>query len=1228
MVRRPYLSKSIEGLAEIFESHPSDRLVLEALAAELQHRRTQKAKTLASRVKTTLVQVSRVPDPPRPAVAGREVGPPAPNPGPLSGSPARERQQTLPFDPLTPMDQRPATPEELKAARSTEQRTVVASTVAPDPQHPKVPIDWIPLAGNTGGIPPASFEPAEPAAILDSWVALEVLSPQTFKNPEELVDGDRGRVALFADRRLPWEGGGENPGHGYRLFYHVILGAMRMDLAAEELLRAFGDTRVERPGTRDLAALAAITVDQQGRPVHERPVSACSFPWGFSQVVAGQLGELRNWPSVEKFLTEGLLKILTNQSEDGQVLSLTRGDIDRATEWLAESCSIPKELLVAPFFCLRLFRWHELRGGPEPMLLNSFFIEDLGVARRLVMDRSAGHTVNRYLVVERPSTQIDLLKDRSALEELVAPNRVPPARWPTRGGYSLDLMQQAAINLVMTECSSEEGLVGINGPPGTGKTTLLRDLVAAIVTARAEVLATFDDPEAAFTHRAQVARGGGRFGHLYEIHSRLRGFECLVASSNNKAVENISRELPEWKAISELFAPRYFRTTAEAVARPASEGTEEQEGAAWGLVAAILGNAANRVQFYKSAWRDPEDGLLTYLWAASGHQQTVRRMNPETGAETEVTPRVVLCERPPAGTLVALTDWRSERQRFLATVARSRKALDNLETTRQRLRRLHGLRKAGVGLEQTAQAVTLQHEKAATESREATAALESCRVGANTAQGQLAKTRAERPSLLARVFRTARWTAWRTAHSESLRKHQQAERAFADASETARRASERLQTAERQVVHINEQLRCNRAALDGLIGDLTARQHEMGPHFADAAFWRAEHDEFHRSVAWLTARVQALRDDTFKAAFELHRAFIDAAAKPIRNNIDALFSVLLGQGLNAEKAALLPSLWATLFLVVPVVSTTFASVHRMLSPLGPEEIGWLLIDEAGQAVPQAAVGAMMRARRTVVVGDPLQIQPVVTLPLPLVERICRQFGVSSQDWAAPWASSQALADRSSKYNAWIEQPEGDVRVGAPLLVHRRCAEPMFSISNRIAYGDQMVYATPNRSSAIREILGPSRWYHTFGGGDDKWCPEEGRVAVRLVNKLLDAGVGTPDLFLITPFRIVQFRLRELVCQRGYPAVRIAGPAARQWARDHIGTVHTVQGKEAEAVILVLGAPNPEQTGARTWATTTSNLLNVAVSRAKEALYVIGNHDLWSQHGNCRELASRLPVERA
>jgi hypothetical protein len=139
---------------------------------------------------------------------------------------------------------------------------------------------------------------------------------------------------------------------------------------------------------------------------------------------------------------------------------------------------------------------------------------------------------------------------------------------------------------------------------------------------------------------------------------------------------------------------------------------------------------------------------------------------------------------------------------------------------------------------------------------------------------------------------------------------------------------------------------------------------------------------------------QRARDDVFVAFMALHKAFIDAAAKPIRHNLGALMHIFGGARLVGDKKEnLLPQSWSSLFLLVPVISTTFASVERMLGRLPPQSLGWLLIDESGQALPQAAVGALMRTCRAVVVGDPMQTEPAVTLPNTFTQTVCARFGV-------------------------------------------------------------------------------------------------------------------------------------------------------------------------------------------------------------------------------------------
>ncbi len=98
--------------------------------------------------------------------------------------------------------------------------------------------------------------------------------------------------------------------------------------------------------------------------------------------------------------------------------------------------------------------------------------------------------------------------------------------------------------------------------------------------------------------------------------------------------------------------------------------------------------------------------------------------------------------------------------------------------------------------------------------------------------------------------------------------------------------------------------------------------------------------------------------------------------------------------------------------------------------------------------------------------------------------------------------------------------------------------------------------------------------------------------------------------MISPFRMVADVCYEEFNEKG---------------RVECGTIHTFQGKEAEVVFLVLGTL-PENVRARDWVAGSPNMLNVAVTRAKARLYVIGNRRVWSGHRYFSELAGALPVK--
>ena len=312
--------------------------------------------------------------------------------------------------------------------------------------------------------------------------------------------------------------------------------------------------------------------------------------------------------------------------------------------------------------------------------------------------------------------------------------------------------------------------------------------------------------------------------------------------------------------------------------------------------------------------------------------------------------------------------------------------------------------------------------------------------------------------------------------------------------------------------------------------------------------------------------------------------------------------------------------------MVPLVSTTFASVGHMFTGLPPEGLGWLLIDEAGQSAPQVAVGAMWRASNVVVVGDPRQLQPVATVTPRLEGALAKAYGVDDK-WRPLTTSVQAVADESARWGTWLAPTAEEPRlwIGAPLRVHRRCDQPMLTICNEIAYpvngqtdaaGDGgasngrsglMIDGVPARKDLA---LPRSQWYHQRTvTSQGHFVPAEMRSPSRqLLGDRLRAGVPLREIICISPFRDTADRLGGLADVYGDEFPRRHHPH-RPGAGSRRG-VPRARGGPGQAGSQGVGFANP-------------NLVNVAVSRAKRRLYVVGDETAWSSYPFFDVLSARL-----
>ena len=111
------------------------------------------------------------------------------------------------------------------------------------------------------------------------------------------------------------------------------------------------------------------------------------------------------------------------------------------------------------------------------------------------------------------------------------------------------LGQQLAVNEAIAMPRAGGNLFAVNGPPGTGKTTMLRDLIAGFVTERAERLAALTDPADAFLDDPDRWETTPYRRVIHRLRPELTGFELVLASSNNGAVENVTLEIPSSEAV-------------------------------------------------------------------------------------------------------------------------------------------------------------------------------------------------------------------------------------------------------------------------------------------------------------------------------------------------------------------------------------------------------------------------------------------------------------------------------------------------------------------------------------------------------------------------------------------------------------------------------------------------------------------------------------------------------
>lgn len=362
----------------------------------------------------------------------------------------------------------------------------------------------------------------------------------------------------------------------------------------------------------------------------------------------------------------------------------------------------------------------------------------------------------------------------------------------------------------------------------------------------------------------------------------------------------------------------------------------------------------------------------------------------------------------------------------------------------------------------------------------------------------------------------------------------------------------------------------------------------------------------------LTKEYDREREKLFMLACKVNGAFVKASYA-VQKNMKLFCSAVENKNSGLDSCDMeraFPSLFQTLFLVMPVISTTLASVQNFLGSVKKKAVfGMLILDEAGQLQPHTVLGALMRCQRAVIVGDPKQIEPVVMEDASIIRTFLSKPIL--QPYMDKTLSVQSFANYINPFGAYLTSGNQEEWVGSPLVEHRRCIEPMFSIANRLSYCQTMKKQTalPGRETVKTFLLKKSCWIHVSGkeapGEKNHFVSRQGDIVLRLLaEKIRIKKEALNKVFVITPFASVAAGLKKMIA--GSDLIRKKEVEA--WLlEDHIGTVHTFQGKEADEVIFVLGC-DYNSVSAAAWVN--CNIVNVAATRAKYRFYMIGDKEVW------------------
>jgi hypothetical protein len=341
---------------------------------------------------------------------------------------------------------------------------------------------------------------------------------------------------------------------------------------------------------------------------------------------------------------------------------------------------------------------------------------------------------------------------------------------------------------------------------------------------------------------------------------------------------------------------------------------------------------------------------------------------------------------------------------------------------------------------------------------------------------------------------------------------------------------------------------------------------------------------------------------------KLSSSFVDEKAKKGRWYVEKRWR---------RRLMLTPCAVSTFFMLPSEMKVSRYEKGDFLDDYLYEFVDLLIVDEAGQVLPEVAGASFSLAQKALVIGDTLQLEPIWSIPrnvdignlistgiLPKTKYADEFNRLTKLGKTASAGSVMAIAQHLTRYHYDLDLPRGMF-----LYEHRRCYDDIVSYCNDLCYQGKL---RPMRGVGARQNGLPTMGYlqvdglcEQRGNGSRQNILEAETIAAWIAENRasLESIYAKPIheiLAVVTPFSGQVSAVLRACAAKDIPA----GDQENQMT---VGTVHALQGAER---LIVIFSPVYSKHANGEFIDRSPSMLNVAVSRAKDSFLVFGDMDLF------------------